>query len=104
MHWLKEIRKKEKEKEKEMTVADDTNNQQQLIHCPNCGNSIFVDALGKHVNTSPEIIKEAIERISELWGDSYDRNYLIQNVVFCTSSSKLSHFNTGLIIIRVLSD
>jgi rubrerythrin len=47
MHWLKEIRKKEKEKEKEMTVADDTNNQQQLIHCPNCGNSITVDDSGE---------------------------------------------------------
>jgi hypothetical protein len=34
-------------KEKEMTTsADDTNNQKQIIQCPNCGESITVDALG----------------------------------------------------------
>jgi hypothetical protein len=76
-----------------MTVADDTNNQQQIIHCPNCGKSISVDALGEHVNAYPEIKKEAIERELELWGDAYDRNYLMQNVVFYPSCGKISHFN-----------
>jgi hypothetical protein len=79
-------------KEKEMTPADDTNNQEQLIQCPNCQTSISVDTLGEHVNSYPEIKKEAIERELELWGDSYDRAYLIQNVVFCPHCGKISHF------------
>jgi hypothetical protein len=39
-------KRKIKRKRKEMTVADDTNNQKQIIQCPNCGKSITVDALG----------------------------------------------------------
>jgi hypothetical protein len=68
--------------------------QQQLIQCPNCAKSITVDELGgEHVNAYPDIKKEAIEREIELWGeDAYDRNYLIQNVVFCPSCNKVSHF------------
>jgi uncharacterized protein (DUF2225 family) len=87
MHWLK--RDTKKEKEKEMTVADDTNNQ--IIQCPNCQASISVDELGEHVNAYPEIKKEAIQRELELWGDAYDKNYLIQNVVLCPSCGKISH-------------
>jgi hypothetical protein len=33
-----------------MTVADDTNNQEQIIQCPNCGKSITVGKLGEYVN------------------------------------------------------
>jgi RNA polymerase subunit RPABC4/transcription elongation factor Spt4 len=73
---------------KEMT--DTTNNQ--IIQCPNCGKSITVGELGEHVNAYPEIKKEAIERELELWGDAYDKNYLIQNVVFCPNCVKISHF------------
>jgi endogenous inhibitor of DNA gyrase (YacG/DUF329 family) len=75
-----------------MTVADDTNDQKQIIQCPNCGKSITVDALGEHVNANPKIKKEAIETELELWGDAYDRAYLIQNVVFCPHCGKISHF------------
>jgi hypothetical protein len=96
MHWLK--RDTKKEKEKEMTVADDTNNQKQLIHCPNCQASMTVDQLGAHVNANPEIKKEAIERELELWGDAYDKNYLIQNVVFCPNRGKVSHYYESVMI------
>lgn len=75
-----------------MTVADDTNNQQQIIHCPNCQASITVDELGEHVNANPEAKKQAIEEQFQLWGGAYDRNSLIQNVVFCPSCNKVSHF------------
>ena len=51
-----------------------------------------VDELGEHVNANPDIKKEAIQREIELWGKAYDRNYLIQNVVFCPSCGKVSHF------------
>jgi uncharacterized protein YbaR (Trm112 family) len=71
-------------------TADNTDNQ--IIQCPNCNKSLSVDALGEHVNANPEIKKEAIDRELDLWGDPYDRNYLIQNVVFCPSCGKISHF------------
>src|SRR5215212_6494007 len=52
-----------------------------------------VDALGEHVNANPEAKKQAIEHEIELWGeDAYDRNYLIQNMVFCPSCNKVSRF------------
>jgi endogenous inhibitor of DNA gyrase (YacG/DUF329 family) len=67
--------------------------QQQIIQCPNCNKSITVDELGEHVNAYPEIKKQAIERELELWGEqAYDRNYLIENVVFCPSCGRISHF------------
>ena len=75
-----------------MTVADDTNNQKQIIHGPNCQASITVDELGEHVNANPEAKKQAIEEQFQLWGGAYDRNSLIQNVVFCPSCNKVSHF------------
>jgi hypothetical protein len=45
------------------TTAEDDgiNSQQQLIQCPNCSKSITVDALGEHVNSYPDVKKEAIE-------------------------------------------
>jgi uncharacterized protein YbaR (Trm112 family) len=65
-----------------------------IIFCPYCKTSITVDELGEHVNANPETKKQAIEQEIELWGeDAYDRNYLIQNVVFCPSCNKSSHFN-----------
>jgi bifunctional ADP-heptose synthase (sugar kinase/adenylyltransferase) len=79
-------------KEKEMTTAADaTKNQKQIIQCPFCKASITVDELGEHVNACPEIKKEAIERELQLWGDAYNRNYLMQNVVFCPCCGKVSH-------------
>jgi uncharacterized protein (DUF2225 family) len=71
---------------------DDHNDSQKVIQCPGCKTSITLDELGEHVNANPETKKEAIEEELELWGDVYDRNYLIQNVVFCPNCHKVSHF------------
>jgi hypothetical protein len=72
---------------------DDINNNQIIIQCPFCIAPITVDELGEYVNANPETKKQAIEEELELWGnDVYDRNYLIQNVVFCPSCHKVSHF------------
>jgi ribosomal protein S27AE len=79
------------EERKEMTSPDDATDN-QIIQCPNCNASISVDELGEHVNANPEIKKEAIQREIELWGRAYDRNHLIQNVVFCPKCGKVSHF------------
>jgi uncharacterized protein YbaR (Trm112 family) len=68
----------------------DINNQ--IIFCPYCKVPITVDELGEYVNANPETKKQTIEEELELWGDVYDRNYLIQNVVFCPNCHKVSHF------------
>ena len=63
-----------------------------IIFCPYCKAYMTVDELGEHVNANPGAKKQAIEQEIELWGeDAYDRNYLIQNVVFCPSCNKVSH-------------
>ena len=85
-----------KEKEKDMTVADDTNNQKQIIRCPNCDVSITVDELGEHVNANPETKKEVIEEQLQLWGKIYDRSYLIKNVVFCPNCARIGHLGDWL--------
>jgi hypothetical protein len=64
----------------------------QIIQCPYCKAPITVDDLGKYVNTNPETKKQAIEEELELWGDVFDRNYPKQNVVFCPSCGKVSHY------------
>ena len=38
------------------------------------------------------LLKQAIEEEIQLWGEAYDRSYLIQNVVFCPNCHKVSHF------------
>ena len=53
---------------------------------PSCRAPITVDALGEHVNSNPEIKKQAIAEQLEQWGDAYDLEYLIQNVVFSSMS------------------
>ena len=66
---------------------------QIIIYCPYCKTPITVDELREHVNANPQIKKEAIDEEIQLWGEeAYDRNYLIQNVVFCPSCHKVSHF------------
>ena len=56
-------------------------NDQKTIQCPNCNVCNTVEELGEHVNTNPQIKKQAIEQEIELWGeDAYDRSYLIENV------------------------
>ena len=62
-----------------------------IICCPNCDVSITVEELGENVTANPEIKKESIEEEIQLWGDVYDREYLIQNVVFCPTCGKISH-------------
>jgi hypothetical protein len=42
--------------------------------------------------TCPETKKQAIEEEIQLWGEAYDRSYLIQNVVFYPYCHKVSHF------------
>lgn len=68
----------------------DINNQ--IIYCPNCMASIPADELGEHVNANPDTKKQAIEEQLQPWGEVDDRSYLIQNVVFCPSCNRKSHF------------
>ena len=72
-------------------IMTDINNQ--IIIRPSCKVSLTVDELGEYVSANPEIKKQAVEEQFQLWGGAYDRNYLIQNVVFCPSCNKGSHFN-----------
>ncbi|MFL6494149.1 MAG: hypothetical protein ACJ70N_05030 [Nitrososphaera sp.] len=70
-------------------TTDINNNNNQIIFCPFCKASITVDELGEHVNANPETKKQAIEEEIQLWGeDVYDRNYLIQNVVFVLAAAR----------------
>jgi uncharacterized protein YbaR (Trm112 family) len=69
-----------------------TDNNNQIIFCPYCKVPITVHELGEYVNANLEIKKQAMEEELELWGDVYDRNYLIQNVVFCPNCNKVSHY------------
>ena len=64
-----------------------------IIYCPNCKTSLTVEELGEYVNANPETKKKVIEEQFQLWGGAYDRNYLIQNVVFCPNCGKVSHFD-----------
>ena len=64
-----------------------------IIYGPYCKVPITVDELGEHVNANPDTKKQAIEEQFQLWGGAYDRNYLIQNVVFCPSCGKISPFD-----------
>lgn len=70
-----------------------TDNNNHLIHCPNCRVSITVDELGEYVNANPETKEQAIEEEIQLWGKAYDREYLVQNIVFCPKCAKISHFD-----------
>jgi hypothetical protein len=72
----------------------DINNE--IIQFPYCKAPITVDKLGKYVNANPEIKKLAIEVELELWGDVYDRNYLIKNVVFCPNCARIGHLGDWL--------
>lgn len=80
---------------------DDINNQ--TIHYPNWKASITVEELGEHVNANPQTKKQAIEEQLQLWDEAYDREYLIQNVVFCPKCNKISHFNDWTSVSRVAS-
>ncbi|MFL6522592.1 MAG: hypothetical protein ACJ71B_03830 [Nitrososphaera sp.] len=70
-------------------MTTDINNNNQIIFCLFCKASITVDKLREHVNANPETKKQAIEEEIQLWGeDVYDRNYLIQNVVFVQAAAR----------------
>jgi phage FluMu protein Com len=71
-------------------TRDDINNRE--FQCPRCKASITVAELGEHVNSNPEIKKQAIAEQLEQWGEEYDLEYLMQNVVFCPRCHKVSHF------------
>ncbi len=75
-----------------MTNDIDIKNNNQIIFCPYCKAPITVDELGEYVNAHPDIKKKAIEEELRLGGNVYDRNYLLQNVVFCPNCRKVSHF------------
>ena len=65
---------------KERSIRSMTNNNQQIIHCPNCNASITVDELGEHVNANPNTKKQAIEEQFQLWeGFAYDHQIEIDN-------------------------
>lgn len=78
----------------------DINNQ--IIICPICKASITVDELGEYVSSNPDTKKQAIEEQLELWGDSYVREYLIQNAVFCTTCGKVNHYDESVMIMTFL--
>jgi uncharacterized C2H2 Zn-finger protein len=71
-------------------TKDDINNQ--VILCPRCKLLITGDALGEHVNSNLETKKQAVAEQLQLWGEEYDLEHLIQNVVFCPRCHKVSHF------------
>ena len=73
-------------------MTDDINNNQIIIFCPYCKTPITVTELGEYVNANPETKNQAIEEELQLWGDAYDRSYLLQHTVFCPSCRKVSHF------------
>ena len=73
-------------------TKDDIKNHQEIIYCPRCKASISVDALGEHVNSNPEIKKQAIAEQLEQGGEKYDLEHVMQNVVFCPRCHKVSHF------------
>ncbi len=95
----KEEKVKKKEKREVIMIGDiemattTPDNNNETIYCPNCKASITVEELGEHVNANPQTKQQAIEEQFQLWGGAYDKNYLIQNVVFCPSCGKVSHFN-----------
>jgi hypothetical protein len=74
---------------------EDIQQQKQIIRCPNCKKSVTIDELYEYVNAHPENKKEAIEQEIEMWGITpyYDRQYYVQNVVFCPSCAGISHLS-----------
>jgi uncharacterized protein YbaR (Trm112 family) len=69
-------------------MTNDISNQ-KIIFCPYCKTPITVDELGEYVNANPETKKQAVEEELGLWGEVYDRQYLIQNVVFCPGCARI---------------
>jgi hypothetical protein len=55
--------------------------------------SIAVEELHEYVNAKPESKREAIEQEIQMWGITsyYDRQYYVENVVFCPKCARISH-------------
>lgn len=72
--------------------------QRQIIRCPNCKSSITVEGVHEYVNAKPESKREAIEHEIEMGGLTpyYDRQYLVENIVFCPSCARISHLSDWL--------
>ena len=72
--------------------------QKQIIQCPNCKKMVTIDELFEYVNARPESKREAIEHEIEMWGltSYYDRQYLVENVVFCPNCVRISHLSDWL--------
>jgi hypothetical protein len=78
-------------------MATDYNDGNQLIRCPNCKASITIEELHEYVNAKPESKREAIEHEIEMWGPTYyDRQYLVENIVFCPTCARISHLSDWL--------
>jgi hypothetical protein len=39
---------------------------------------------------------DKVKQQLQLWGEIYDRSYIIQNVVFCPNCAKISHLRDWL--------
>ena len=85
-----------------MTSYDDNSHKQRhIIRCPNCKASITVEELYEYVNAKPESKREAVEHEIEMWGLTYyDRQYLVENIVFCPSCVRISHLSDWLEVSR----
>ena len=82
-----------------MTTFDyDDDSPKQIIRCPKCKASITIEELYEYVNAKPESKREAIEQEIEMWGltSYYDRQYLVENIVFCPTCAVISHLSDWL--------
>ena len=79
-------------------MATDYNNGNQFIRCQNCKASITIEELHQDVNAKPESKREAIEHEIEVWGLTYyyDRQYLVEDIVFCPTCARISHLSDWL--------
>ena len=78
--------------------GDNRYHQQQTVQCPNCKASVTVEELYEYVNTHPESKREVIHHEIEMWGltSNYDRQYLVDNIVFCPRCARISHLSDWL--------
>jgi hypothetical protein len=53
--------------------------------------SLTVEVLHEYTNADPERKKREIEKELQLSGDTYTREFLIMNLVFCPNCFRVSH-------------
>ena len=78
-------------------------NNQIIIYCPYCKMPITGDELHEYVNANPQIKKQAIEEELELWGEVYDRNYLVTPYIHVMVFKKYKQFSYLLNVYRSLT-